>query len=90
MIWFDKSKRTWKAAFAILKETKMLCLINESGTEYKEVQWSRWRRESRRRNTAYKLAQADGYKRHPDYYWYEARKAMIMADRLAKKEWQNI
>jgi hypothetical protein len=88
MIWFNKSKRVWKAAFAIIKETQILCLITDTGTEYTEVHIARWRRERRRRMIAHKLADAGGYKQHQDYYWHEARIAMIKADKLAKDQYK--
>jgi hypothetical protein len=90
MCWFNKSKRTWEAAFNILKETRTMVFIKNdgSGVEYRQVNVARQSRESRRRDVAHKLAHADGYKQHPDHYWYAARKAMIMADKKAKEEWK--
>lgn len=83
-----KSRRTWKAAHAILKETKILVYATASGPEYRQVNM-RTKREARRKFTAYQLATADGFRKHPDHYWHEARKAMIMADKLVSDPWRN-
>ena len=89
MNWFNKSKRTWKAAHAILKQRKCFAYVTAKGIEYRDEPIARWRRERQRNRIAHQLAEADGYKQHPDHYWHEARKAIIDLDRKAKEEWNN-
>ena len=78
-MFYDKTKATWKAAFKILKSPswrfeKIIKLSNQIKTARKTIEF--FEQEESIRKLAYIIAEDNGFKGEPDFYWSEAKEQL--------------